>query len=128
LKNLGRDYRVFSPPELNGRGGKVLPKAVVAQCFYNDRSAPIHPSTAETTILQLTIDLPNRFAATLQTYLQEHPEETLLSLLQAAIGLKQPPLPKDATKLLELAGVVTDAPVDAGDRAERIKAKALELK
>lgn len=68
--------------------------------------------------MQLTIELPDTFAETLQTYLQEHPEENLLSLLQAAIKLKQTQLPKNPAKLLELAGVVTEAPVNARDRAE----------
>jgi hypothetical protein len=75
------------------------------------------PTPKETTV-KLTIELPDPFADTLQTYLQKHPEETLISLLQIAIELKQTPLPKDAAQLLELAGVVTDAPVNARDQAE----------
>lgn len=68
--------------------------------------------------MQLTIELPEALATNLQTYLQAHPEENLQTLLQAALELKQTQLPKNPAKLLELAGIVTDASTHARDRAE----------
>lgn len=50
------------------------------------------------------------------TYLKEHPEETVLSLIQEALGVKL--IPKDSSALLELAGIVTAAPRNARDQAE----------
>ena len=65
---------------------------------------------------QLTIELPDQLAEQLNTYLQNHPEETLVGLIHEALKIKM--LPKDSTKLLELAGIVTDAPRGAADHAE----------
>jgi hypothetical protein len=68
--------------------------------------------------MQLTIELPESFATTLQTYLQAHPEENPFTLLQATLELKQTQLPKNPAKLLELAGIVTDVSANARDLAE----------
>jgi hypothetical protein len=65
---------------------------------------------------QLTIELPDQLAEQLNTYLQNHPEETLVGLIHEALKIKM--LPKDSAKLLELAGIVTDAPRGAADHAE----------
>ncbi len=66
--------------------------------------------------MQLTVELPDALAERLKTYLQEHPEETVLSLIQEALEVKL--IPKDSSALLELAGIVTEAPRNARDRAE----------
>jgi metal-responsive CopG/Arc/MetJ family transcriptional regulator len=68
------------------------------------------------TMTQFTIDLPDQLAEKLNTYLQNHPEETLVGLIHEALKIKM--LPKDSAKLLELAGIVTDAPRGAAGHAE----------
>jgi hypothetical protein len=57
---------------------------------------------------QVTIELPDQLAEQLNTYLQTHPEETIVGLIHEALKIKL--LPKDSSKLLELAGIVTDTP------------------
>lgn len=71
---------------------------------------------------QLTIELPDHLAEQLNTYLQSHPEETLVGLIHEALKIKM--LPKDSSKLLELAGIVTDAPRGAADHAEDFEDEA----
>lgn len=66
--------------------------------------------------MQLTVELPDALADRLNAYLKEHPEETVLSLIQEALEVKL--IPKDSSALLELAGIVTEAPRHARDRAE----------
>lgn len=66
--------------------------------------------------MQITIELPEDLAKRLTLYLHEHPEESLLGILKEALEVKL--IPKDTSKLLELAGIVTDAPRGAADRAE----------
>ncbi|RAM48145.1 MAG: hypothetical protein C6Y22_29475 [Hapalosiphonaceae cyanobacterium JJU2] len=66
--------------------------------------------------MQRTIDLPDDLAQRLDTYLQEHPEETFYSLIQEVLETKL--IPKDTSKLLTLAGIVTEAPYNATDHAE----------
>jgi hypothetical protein len=65
---------------------------------------------------QVTIELPDQRAEQLNTYLQTHPEETIVGLIHEALKIKL--LPKDSSKLLELAGIVTDAPRGAAEHAE----------
>jgi len=65
---------------------------------------------------QVTIELPDQLAEQLNTYLQNHPEETLVGLIHEALKIKL--LPKESSKLLELAGIVTDAPRGAAEHAE----------
>jgi hypothetical protein len=65
---------------------------------------------------QLTIELPDQLAEQLNTYLQTHPEETIVGLIHEALKIKL--LPKDSSKLLELAGIVADAPRGAAEHAE----------
>jgi hypothetical protein len=48
--------------------------------------------------------------------LQTHPEETIVELIHEALKIKL--FPKDGSKLLELAGIVTDAPRGAAEHAE----------
>lgn len=66
--------------------------------------------------MQITIDLPEDLANRLNLYLQEHPEESLLGILKEALEVKL--VPKDTARLLELAGIVPDAPWGAADHAE----------
>ncbi|KAB0240546.1 hypothetical protein EZJ55_08100 [Microcystis aeruginosa EAWAG127a] len=61
--------------------------------------------------MKLTIEVPDNLAKRLNNYLKEHPEETPLSVVQEALEIKL--IPKDTSKLLELAGIVENAPPDA---------------
>jgi dTDP-4-dehydrorhamnose reductase len=65
--------------------------------------------------MQIQINVPPTLAQQLQDYLQRYPEESVLSLIQTALDLKQP---KDPSKLLQLAGIITEAPYNAIDHAE----------
>ena len=65
---------------------------------------------------QLTIELPDQLAAQITAYLENYPEETLTELIQEALRIRL--VPKDSSKLLELAGIVTEAPRGAADHAE----------
>ncbi|WP_416674633.1 hypothetical protein [Egbenema bharatensis] len=66
--------------------------------------------------MQITIDLPEPLARQLTDYLRAHPQETVVSLVQEALEIKRSP--KDSSKLLELAGIVAEAPRNARDHAE----------
>lgn len=65
---------------------------------------------------QITIELPDRLAEQLTAYMQDHPGATLAGLIDEALQTKL--IPKDTSKLLTLAGIVTDAPRGAADHAE----------
>ncbi|MGB3571236.1 MAG: hypothetical protein WA783_10065 [Phormidesmis sp.] len=65
---------------------------------------------------QLTIELPDQLAKQLTTYLETYPTESLASLIQDALQIRR--LPKDGSKLLALAGIVTEAPKGAAEHAE----------
>lgn len=65
---------------------------------------------------QLTIELPDLLAEQLNIYLKTNPHETLAALIQEALQLRL--VPKDSSKLLELAGIVTEAPRGAAEHAE----------
>jgi hypothetical protein len=64
--------------------------------------------------MKRVIDLPDELAQNLDRYLQEHPEETFFGLVKEALETKL--IPKDISKLLTLAGIVTKAPHNAEDR------------
>ena len=66
--------------------------------------------------MERVINLPEELAQRLDIYLQEHPEETFYSLVKEALEIKL--MPKDISKLLDLAGIVTEAPYNAADHAE----------
>jgi len=66
--------------------------------------------------MKLTIEVPDNLGKRLNDYLKEHPEETLFSLVQEVLEVKL--IPKDTSKLLELAGIVTAAPRGAAEHAE----------
>jgi hypothetical protein len=65
---------------------------------------------------ELTIQLPEPLAAQLEAYLQKHPNETVVDLLQSSLQSRFEP--KDTSKLLELAGIVDTAPRGAAEHAE----------
>jgi metal-responsive CopG/Arc/MetJ family transcriptional regulator len=68
---------------------------------------------------QITIELPDKLAAQLNAYLEANPQETLALLIDEALRIKL--TPKDSSKLLELAGIVTEAPRGAADHAEDLE-------
>jgi hypothetical protein len=65
---------------------------------------------------QLTIELPDQLAEQLSDYLKAYPTETLAALIQEALQVRL--IPKDGSKLLSLAGIVTEAPRGAAEQAE----------
>jgi metal-responsive CopG/Arc/MetJ family transcriptional regulator len=65
---------------------------------------------------QETIELPDDLAERVDNYLKEHPGETLSSLIQEVLEIKVSR--KDISKLLELSGIVSDAPSHATNYAE----------
>ncbi|PSO49446.1 MAG: hypothetical protein BRC33_06835 [Cyanobacteria bacterium SW_9_44_58] len=65
---------------------------------------------------KFTIEIPDQLAEKLENYLQSHPEESVAELIDEALQMKL--TPKDSTKLLTLAGIITDAPRGAADHAE----------
>lgn len=71
---------------------------------------------AQKNTLKYTIDLPNGLAQQLEQYLQEHPSETLDRIVAEALENKF--AAKNLAPLLALAGIVTEAPKRASDRAE----------
>lgn len=65
---------------------------------------------------QLTIELPEQLAEQLDSYLKTNPQENIAALIQEALQVRS--VPKDSSKLLELAGIVTEAPRGAAEHAE----------
>jgi len=65
---------------------------------------------------QLTIELPDQLAEQLTAYLDAEPATSLAELIQEALQVRL--FPKDGSKLLALAGIVTDAPRGAAEHAE----------
>ncbi|MGB3291535.1 MAG: hypothetical protein WBB01_00925 [Phormidesmis sp.] len=65
---------------------------------------------------QLTIELPDQLAEQLTAYLETYPIESLAALIQEALQVRL--VPKDSSKLLTLAGIVTAAPRGAAEHAE----------
>ncbi len=65
---------------------------------------------------QLTIELPDQLAAQLTAYLEADSTASLAELIQEALQVRL--VPKDSSKLLALAGIVTDAPRGAAEHAE----------
>ncbi|MEO0808741.1 MAG: hypothetical protein AAFY33_20795 [Cyanobacteria bacterium J06643_4] len=65
---------------------------------------------------QLTIELPDQLAAQLTAYLETEPTTTLAELIQEALQIRL--VPKESSKLLTLAGIVTEAPRGAAEHAE----------
>ncbi len=65
--------------------------------------------------MRTTIYLPDDLAQLVKAYLQEHPETSLSALVQEALEAR---LRRNPAALLELAGVVERASVNAGEGAE----------
>ena len=65
---------------------------------------------------QITIEVPDKLAEQLNAYLEANPQDSLARLIDEALQIKL--TPKDSSKLLELAGIVTEAPRGAADHAE----------
>lgn len=55
---------------------------------------------------QITVELPDQIAEQLKAFLANNPNETVASLIQDSIYVKQ--FPKDSSRILELAGFVTE--------------------
>jgi metal-responsive CopG/Arc/MetJ family transcriptional regulator len=66
--------------------------------------------------MKRTIYLPDHLAEQIDVYLDEHPNETLSSLVQGALELKL--APKDLSQLLSLAGIVQHPTHPAAEHAE----------
>lgn len=66
--------------------------------------------------MERTINLPDDLAQRLERYLQEHPGETFDRVVAEALESKL--TQKNLAPLLALAGIVTEAPHNASDRAE----------
>jgi metal-responsive CopG/Arc/MetJ family transcriptional regulator len=66
--------------------------------------------------MKRTIYLPDHLAEQIDVYLDEHPNETLSSLVQGALELKL--APKDLSQLLSLTGIVQHPTHPAADQAE----------
>ncbi len=61
--------------------------------------------------MKRTLYIPDELWAQLEEYLREHPEQNPSSLVQVALTEKL--RPRNGSKLLELAGIVENAPPDA---------------
>lgn len=60
---------------------------------------------------EITLKLPDELWKQLDNYLQEHPEEDPSTVVQ--IALKDKLRRRNGSRLLKLAGIVKNAPVDA---------------
>ncbi|RIH84974.1 CopG family transcriptional regulator [Calidithermus roseus] len=65
--------------------------------------------------MRTTIYLPDDLAHVVEAYLKEHPETSLSALVQEALEAR---LRRNPAALLELAGIVEKAKVNAGEGAE----------
>ncbi len=61
--------------------------------------------------MKRTLYIPDELWAQLEEYLREHPEQNPSSLVQVALTEKL--RPRNGSRLLELAGIVENAPPDA---------------
>lgn len=65
--------------------------------------------------MRTTIYLPKDLAQAVEAYLKEHPETSLSALIQESLEAR---LRRNPKALLQLAGMVTKAAVNAGEQAE----------
>jgi metal-responsive CopG/Arc/MetJ family transcriptional regulator len=63
------------------------------------------------TAMKRTLYIPDELWSQLEEYLKNHPEQNPSSLIQVALEEKL--RPKNGSRLLELAGIVENAPPDA---------------
>lgn len=61
--------------------------------------------------MKRTLYIPDELWTQLDQYLKDHPEQNPSSVVQAALAEKL--RPKNASRLLSLAGIVENAPTDA---------------
>jgi len=61
--------------------------------------------------MRRTLYIPDELWEKLSNYLKQHPQENASSVVQVA--LKEKLRPRNGERLLELAGIVESAPVDA---------------
>ena len=66
--------------------------------------------------MNITFDLPEELSAKLKAYLESHPQDDLAAIIEGALTMR--PLPEHPETLLNLAGIVPEAPFHAADHAE----------
>ncbi|MEC4814046.1 MAG: hypothetical protein SAK29_12350 [Scytonema sp. PMC 1069.18] len=66
--------------------------------------------------MKCTINLPDTLAQQLKQYLKDNPNQTLDNLIKEALEEKL--TSKNLSKLLNLAGIVSESPTNASDRPE----------
>lgn len=66
--------------------------------------------------MKCTINLPDTLAQQLEQYLKDNPNQTLESLIQEALEEKL--TNKNLSKLLNLAGIVSESPTNASNNPE----------
>ncbi|MEO1790813.1 MAG: hypothetical protein AAFR25_01145, partial [Cyanobacteria bacterium J06629_19] len=65
---------------------------------------------------QMTIELPEKLAKELKSYLAENTGDSIESIISEALHVRT--FPKDPAEILKLAGVVTQASRGAAEHAE----------
>ncbi len=66
--------------------------------------------------MKRTVYIPDDLAEKLHQYLDDHPDQTLSSIVQEALEVKF--AARDISKLLALSGIVQEAPRNAAENAE----------
>lgn len=61
--------------------------------------------------MEKTIEIPEQLWEQLTVYLQNHPDENISTVMQSALSEKI--RPRNGSKLIELAGIVEDAPINS---------------
>lgn len=69
--------------------------------------------------MKRTLYIPDELWAQLEKYLNSHPEQNPSSVVQAALEEKL--RPRNGSRLLELAGIVENAPPDASVNEDDLK-------
>ena len=66
--------------------------------------------------MTISLDLPDDLQQRLEAYLATHPQDSFAAIIEDALAIR--PLPERPEALLELAGIVEQAPYDAVEHAE----------
>ncbi len=69
--------------------------------------------------MKRTLYIPDELWAQLEQYLQNHPEQNPSGVVQTALEEKL--RPRNASRLLEIAGIVENAPPDAAVNEDYLK-------